>query len=159
MEGFWALFHEYGVMLAREYGLGGLFAASLLGSTIFFPFSAEVAITALAAAGVSKIAILLTATVGSILGSAVNYYLGYRGISLADRYVKKEDLAKASRIMNRYGWAGVFAALALPLPLPVDPLTVLCGAAKMSFREFVAVVAAGKALKYSLVLGALSLIF
>jgi membrane protein YqaA with SNARE-associated domain len=91
-----------------------------------------------------------------VLGATFNYMLGYGGESLINRYVKKKDLDKASGIMNKYGWAGLFAALVLPLP--GDPLTVLCGAAKMRLNEFILIVTAAKALKYYLLLEALTLV-
>lgn len=143
---------EYGAAAVREYGLLGIFLASAAGSTIFLPLSAELTFPLLVAANVNRLAILAAATLGALAGTLVNYWLGYRGVRLADKYLKKEDLEKARRIMNRYGWVGVMAALAVPLPLPIDPLTILCGMIRMDLKEFIAAVAIGKAIKYALVL-------
>ena len=78
-------------------------------------------------------------------------------MKLTGKYLKPENLEKAKKLMNKYGWAGLFIALILPLPLPVDPITVLCGMAKMNFKEFTIVVLSGKAVKAALVLGLISL--
>jgi len=145
--------------LVRHYGLPGLFISSFIGSTIFVPFSAEVGVLALAVAGVDKLAILTVATAGSVAGTLVNYYIGYKGIGFAGRYVKKEEISKAEHTMNRYGWLGLFGVLVIPMPLPVDPLTILCGAGKMDVRIFIATVAAAKAVKYAIVLGLVTLVF
>ncbi len=148
-----AFFQEYGAAAVREYGLIGIFLASAAGSTIFLPLSAELTFPILVAANVNRLAILVAATLGALAGTLVNYWLGYRGVKLADKHLKKDDLETARRIMNRYGWIGVMAALAVPLPLPIDPLTILCGITRMDLKEFVAAVAIGKAIKYALVLG------
>ena len=150
---------EWLVALVRDYGLPGLFASSFIGSTIFVPFSTEVAMSVLVVAGVSKVGILAVATLGSVCGTMVNYYIGYQGLRLAGRYVRERDIKRARDIMNRYGWLGVFGVLAVPVSLPVDPLTILCGASRMDFREFTAVVLAAKLVKYALVLGLLSMLY
>ena len=143
---------DYGAAAVREYGLIGIFLASAIGSTIFVPLSAELTFPILVAAQVNRLAILVAATVGALLGTLVNYWLGYRGVSIADKYLRKEDLEKAHKIMNRYGWVGVMVALAVPVPLPIDPLTILCGITRMDLKEFIAAVVVGKAIKYALVL-------
>jgi membrane protein YqaA with SNARE-associated domain len=145
--------------LVHNYGFAGLFFASLIGSTIFLPFSTEAAMLVLVASGANRLGVLLVATLGSVGGTLVNYYIGYAGIRFVDRCLKKEDTEKAHRMMNKYGWAGLFIVLATPIPFPVDPLTILCGAMRMDLKRFVAVVFLGKLIKYALVLGLLSLIF
>lgn len=138
-------------------GLPGLFLASLIGSTIFIPFSIEVTFPLFSASGLSKPSIWFFTTLGSYFGTVINYYVGVTGVKLTGKYLKPENLEKAKKLMNKYGWAGLFIALILPLPLPVDPITVLCGMAKMNFKEFTIVVLSGKAVKAALVLGLISL--
>jgi membrane protein YqaA with SNARE-associated domain len=158
LEFLWSISHKL-TFLVREYGLGGLLVSSFIGSTIFVPFSTELAIIALASAGVNKFAILVAATVGSVSGCLVNYYIGFAGMTAMQKYISKKDEETAHDLMNRYGWVGLLVALAIPVSLPVDPLTILCGSTKMHLGLFVLVVTLGKALKYALVLGLMSVLF
>ena len=137
--------------LVGTYGLAGLFAESFIVSTIFVPFNVEFAFPILLASGVQGIPILIVATLGSVAGTLVNYYIGLKGIKLAHRYIKDEKIEKATHMMNRYGWAGLLAVVTIPV-FPVDPITVLCGATKMNIKEFTAAVTIGKLLKYAIIL-------
>jgi membrane protein YqaA with SNARE-associated domain len=142
----------------HTYGLAGLFLASLLGSTIFIPFTVEITFPILVAAKVGKMQILFWATLGALCGTCINYEIGSKGIDHAKKYVKEKDILKAKKIMDKYGWIGLLTVMLLPLPLPVDPLTVLCGASKMDKKEFILAVAAGKAIKYAIILGLIKII-
>ncbi len=164
----WAnlLIQEYGEftvewlkLMVQQYGLLGLLFSSFLGSTIFLPLSVELTFPVLVRSGVHKIAIVWFAALGSLTGTFLNYVLGYMGIKYVYDHTRKEEVGRARRFMDRYGWAGVFVALAFPVPLPVDPITVLCGASKMNPLEFTAVVFTAKLLKYSLWLGIVSIVF
>jgi membrane protein YqaA with SNARE-associated domain len=147
---------DIGLYLVREHGLTGLFFLSFASATIFVPASAELAFPILVISGVNKLLILSVATTGSTLGAIVNYYIGYGGERLVDKYIKRKDLENAHRIMNRYGWVGLFGALALPVP--GDPFTVLCGLTKMDLKEFTAVSVAAKMIKYAVILELISII-
>jgi membrane protein YqaA with SNARE-associated domain len=153
------LAEEYGVGLVQQHGLVGLFIASAAGSTIFIPFSAELSFPILLSAGIGWLPIIVAATAGALAGTLVNYWVGLKGMHLVHKYVSEADMKKAHDLMNRYGWAGLYVALAFPVPLPTDPLTVLAGATRMRLSEFVAVVIAGKLTKYAAFLGLLGLFF
>ncbi len=146
------------IAFVREFGLVGLFITSAAGSTIFVPFSAELTFPVLLKVGVSRLWILVASVLGSYLGTIVNYVLGERSMHYALKCIKKTDLEKAHKLMDKYGWFGVLTLLAAPLPLPVDPVTILCGATKMNFKEFTAVVIVGKLIKYAIILEILSTI-
>lgn len=140
---------------AQQYGLFGLFATSALGSTIFLPFSVELVLVSLAAAGLNPVLLVLTASAGSLIGSSVNYYLGILGARFLERRSKKEEIKKAEKLADKYGWFGLFVLLSLPIPLPVDALTILAGISKMDLRLFLPVIFFSKAIKYSIVVGLL----
>ncbi|VVB51752.1 SNARE associated Golgi protein [uncultured archaeon] len=144
--------------LVRHFGLPGLFFSSLLISTIFVPFNVEFLFPILLKAGIGRFPIIVAATVGSLCGTLINYYIGYKGVGLLNKHVKKKDLDKASHIMNEYGWIGLLAVTVAPI-LSVDPLTIICGATRMNIWEFILVVAVGKFLKYAIVLGLIELLF
>ncbi len=142
--------------LVVDYGLVGLFAVSAMGATIIIPFSAELAFPILLSAGVAKMPILMAATLGAYLGTAFNYWLGHKGGEIALKKMKKEDLEKAKRFMDHYGLFGVMVVMIIPLPLPVDPITILCGVAKMNFLSFSVATFLGKGIKYGILLWLLS---
>ncbi len=148
---------------AQQYGLFGLFAASAIGSTIFVPFSAELVFVPLSAAGLNPILLVLAAATGSLAGSFFNYVLGYYGTGWFEkRFMKKksqkEEIKKAEELADKYGWLGLFALLSLPIPLPVDALTILAGAGKMDLKIFLPVIFFSKIIKYSIVVGLLRFI-
>jgi len=136
--------------VVASYGLIGLFISSLLVSTIFIPFSVELLLPPLLVAGVNPYYVLAVSVLGSTVGVWINYLVGYFGIHVAHKYVKEEDIHKAKKVMDKYGWLGVFFALGFPLPIPTDPLTVLCGMSEMNPIEFTFAVLLGKLLKYSI---------
>lgn len=59
-----------------EYGYVGLFVAAFLAATIL-PLSSEVALSALLVSGLSPMMLIITATIGNVLGALTNYALGY----------------------------------------------------------------------------------
>ncbi|MBU3957963.1 MAG: DedA family protein, partial [Nanoarchaeota archaeon] len=78
--------------LAQQYGFAGLFAVSASGSTIFVPFSVEIALVPLAAAGLNPVMLVLVAAAGSLLGSSFNYALGFYGAGWFEkRFMKKKN--------------------------------------------------------------------
>jgi len=139
-----------------QYGLFGLFLGSFLSSTIFLPLPAEPLI-ATAALYFDLYLVVFVATIGSTLGTCVNYGIGFLGEKAVEKRIGKEKILKAQNFMNRYGWPGLLFIIAIPIPgLPVDPITIIPGLAKMRFKEFLVVVFAGKLIKYALFVGLFS---
>jgi membrane protein YqaA with SNARE-associated domain len=137
--------------LIDRYGLVGLFLAALVGSTVFLFFSVESLFFFLLESGIEPISIIGVAAVGSLIGTWINYVLGFVGSGFIEQKFDHHGMEKARRIMDRYGWIGLFVVIAMPLPipLPVDPITVIPGIARMNFIEFTMVVLAGKIVKYA----------
>ena len=134
-----------------EYGYLGLFLSSFIGSTIFVPFTVEVFMAALLGAGLNAIYLIFIASLGSTLGSCLNYFLGWLGIKYYRKKVKKaeKENSRLEEIVNRYGVLGLFVILALPLPLPVDIFTLAAGISRMNFKYFVVAVFFGKLVRYA----------
>ena len=131
-----------------------LFVSAFLAATVL-PVTSEAVLAGLVAAGQGDPMLLLgVATVGNTLGSAVNWLLG-RGIdALRDRGGfpgSRERYDQASRTFRRFGaWTLLFAWL----PLVGDAFTLVAGAARMHFGLFLALVALGKAARYTAVVAA-----
>jgi membrane protein YqaA with SNARE-associated domain len=137
-----------------EYG--ALFAAAFLSATIF-PFQSEaVLFVMLGAEHYPSWLLILVASVGNILGSIVNWFLGRFFAHFENRRwfpVKRKQMAKAEGWYHRYGrWTLLLSWL----PIVGDPLTIVAGLMREPLRVFVPLVALAKTGRY-LAVGALSL--
>jgi len=142
--------------LIQQWGIFGLLPASLIGSTIFVPFAIEFFFPALLASGADPNLIVITAAVGSTLGTFVNYWLGYAGSRYIKKRVDDQRMERAKRLMDRYGWFGLLLVITIPLPLPVDGVTIIPGITRMNFPRFSLVIFFGKILKYAFFVGLLN---
>lgn len=148
------MLHEFISVLgdiAVRYGLAGLFLSSFFGSTIFVPFSVEAILPLLIKVHVNVFLVIVTASFGALMGTWVNYWLGYYASGYIRQKLGDKNLDKADQVIKKYGWPGLFLIIfmPLPLPIPVDPLTVIPGIARMDFFKFSSVVLLAKLAKYS----------
>jgi len=130
-----------------QYGLIGLFLAAFLAATIL-PFSSEALLLVLVHQRGDWLLPVLAASAGNILGSVVNYGLGYKGSRLLlHKWLRLKDrtIEQAERSFNRYG---VYSLLFAWLPVVGDPLTVAAGLFKTRFSLFLLLVSIGKAGRY-----------
>jgi membrane protein YqaA with SNARE-associated domain len=132
-------------------GLAGLFLSAFLSATLL-PGSSEVALVALLSLGKSDPVWLVTvATVGNVLGSAVNWVLGRFFAHFSERRwfpIDARAYERAARWYNKFGlWSLLFAWL----PVIGDPLTAVAGALRVPFGRFVVLVTLGKAARYAFI--------
>lgn len=130
-----------------EYGYVGLFIGAFLAATVI-PFSSDVMLVALLAAGGDAFIAVTVATLGNWLGGLTSYYLGYIGKwEWLEKYfkVKEETLVKQKARVDRYG-----AALALMSWLPVigDVLAIALGFYKTSFKSTAIYMLIGKGARF-----------
>lgn len=130
-----------------DWGLWGMFASAFLAATIL-PVSSEVVLGILLVNGVSPPEVIGAATAGNVLGSAVNYGLGWAGIS----YLLPRILPISAREMEpaliRFQKYGVPCLLFAWVPVIGDPLTLAAGILKINFRIFLVLVFLGKLGRY-----------
>ena len=134
-------------------GLIGLFSAAFLAATLF-PAQSEVILAAMVLGGShSLIALLIVASVGNVLGSCVNWWLGLQ----IDRFrgrrwfpVSENALEKARVTFARWGWPSLLLSWA---PIIGDPLTLVAGLMKEPLWRFLLVVAVAKTARYAMVIG------
>lgn len=150
---------EFIIGFVVRYELLGLFLASLIGSTIFVPFTTEILFPIVIKSGFDIYHIVFVATLGATFGTWINYGLGFLGSRVIEKRVDHKRIEDAKRFMNRYGWAGLLFILAIPFPLPVDPITIVPGISRMNFIEFSIVVFIGKAIKFSIFVGIIDSLF
>lgn len=130
-----------------ELGYFGMFVASFLAATIL-PLSSEVVLTALLLNGLSPVALVSVATTGNVLGSIVNYALGFWiSIEVVKRWLKisEEEFIRAEQRFTKYGLASLLLAW---MPIIGDPITVVAGILRVRFLWFVLLVTAGKLARY-----------
>ena len=135
-------------MLGQFGAYSGLFIAAFLAATIL-PAQSEAGLAALILASPASVTLLVaTASLGNILGSVVNWYLG-RGIK---RFTGKpwfpataEQLSRATIWYHRYGrWSLLLSWV----PFIGDPLTVVAGIMREPLLRFLLIVGLAKTGRY-----------
>ena len=126
----------------------GLFMSALVAATILPMQSEAVLVSLLASSAYSPMVLIGVATVGNVLGSVINWYLGRFLMQFRDRRwfpASQSQLDKAQRWYHRYGrWS----LLGSWLPLVGDPLTVVAGVLKEPLLPFLILVTIAKGARY-----------
>ena len=128
-------------------GLPGLFLSAFLAATVL-PLSSELVLGVLLANGCDPAACLSIATCGNVLGSVVNYMMGFWGSRFLVKKIlpiKEEDFTRARERLKRYGTVSLLFAW---VPVIGDPLTLAAGVLKTNFILFLILVTTGKGLRY-----------
>ena len=125
-----------------------LFFSSLLAATIF-PAQSEAILVAINLSGnFSSIILLLIATSGNVLGSLINWLLGYYIIKFKDKKwfpVGKNDIDKYSEQYQKWGYWSLLLAW---VPIIGDPITVIAGIFRTNIWLFLALVTISKFSRY-----------
>ncbi|MET3649058.1 YqaA family protein [Phyllobacterium ifriqiyense] len=127
---------------------GGLFFAAFVAATVL-PMQSEALLAGLLISDAySTILLLVIASVGNILGSAVNWLLG-RG---AERFRDRSWFPASSKALQRaekwYRSYGRWTLLLSWMPIGGDALTVVAGILREPFWSFLALVAIAKIGRY-----------
>ena len=133
-----------------------LFAISFLAATIL-PFSSELTLAGLVAtSNYDNLLLLIIASFGNVLGSVVNWILGFYSRNLSTKRwfpFKDEQIEKSSKWFNRFGrWSLLFTWV----PIIGDPLTLVAGLLRVKFVEFLILVTIGKVSRYLVIFYLLS---
>lgn len=126
----------------------GLFATAFIAATIF-PMQSEALLTGLLIkTSYSPVLLILVASVGNILGSCVNWWLGRSIERFKDKRwfpAKPQDLERAQRHYQRWGrWSLLLSWV----PFLGDPITVMAGVMKEKLLVFVFLVSIAKTGRY-----------
>ena len=125
-----------------------LFISSFLSSTIL-PGHSEITLTTLILLEkYSQLLLIFFASFGNILGSVINWYLGFYIIKFVNKSwfpFKKKQLDKASLWYLKYGkWSLFFSWV----PIIGDPLTIVAGIFRVPLVIFITIVSISKVLRY-----------
>ena len=128
-----------------------LFAISFLAATIL-PFSSELTLAGLiATSNYDSLLLLIAASIGNILGSVINWILGFYSRNLTTKKwfpFKETQIERSSQWFRKFGkWALLFAWV----PIIGDPLTLVAGLLRVRFLDFIILVAIGKVSRYFIV--------
>ena len=128
-----------------------LFTISFLAATIL-PFSSELTLAGLiATSNYDNLFLLIVASFGNVLGSVVNWVLGFYSRNLTTKKwfpFKNKQIKNSSRWFSKFGkWSLLFAWV----PVIGDPLTLAAGLLRVKFIEFVTLVTIGKFSRYFII--------
>ena len=129
-----------------------LFVISFLAATIL-PFSSELTLAGLiVTSNYDNLLLLIVASFGNVLGSVVNWALGFYSRNLSSKKwfpFKETQIEKSSKWFRKFGkWSLLFAWV----PFVGDPLTLVAGLLRVRFLDFIILVAIGKVSRYLIVL-------
>ena len=133
-----------------ELGYVGLFLAAFLAATLL-PVSSELVLGFLLLNDFNPVISVGIATFGNVLGSFVNYALGYWGSLFLVRRVSRISEDAFYRAKQRFKKFGVFSLFFAWVPVIGDPLTVVAGVLKINIPTFFVLVTSGKLLRYILI--------
>ena len=122
------------------------------------PAYSELVLVGLVSAGYDPFALWLWASAGNTLGSAVNWLLGRYLLHFQDRKwfpFKTSSLGASQRWFQKYG---VWSLLLAWMPVGGDALTFIAGIMRVRFSVFITLTAIGKATRYAILLGLMSII-
>lgn len=140
-----------------DYGYWGMFLSAILAGSVV-PFSSEVVMLGLLAAGLEKWPLIIWATLGNVLGAILTYYMGRLGrIDWIEKYfhVKKEKLEKTQRwLKGRGAWVAFWGFI----PVFGNVLLIALGLMRSNIPITFSSMTAGKFLRYVLLAYGISLV-
>lgn len=146
------------IELLIDWGYWGMLIAAFLAGS-FFPFSSEVVMVALNAAGLDPWQLVIYGTIGNVAGGMLNYGLGRMGkLKWIEKYlhVSRESMARAERFMAGHGaWMGFFAFL----PILGSAITIVLGFTRANVPISISSITIGKFLRYLILMYSVTQLF
>jgi membrane protein YqaA with SNARE-associated domain len=136
-------------------GYLGMFLSAFLAATIL-PFSSEIVLSALYGSGLNGAILLVVASIGNVLGSLVNYLLGYafgKDIATQKLNISEATFNRASSVFTRWGKWSLFLCW---VPIIGDPITLVAGVLRSPLWFFMLAVTLSKTGRYAALLYVLS---
>ncbi|CAG69751.1 conserved hypothetical protein; putative membrane protein [Acinetobacter baylyi ADP1] len=122
---------------------------SAFGAATLLPLQSEaVLFSLLALKQQSALFLLLVATIGNVLGSCVNWWLGIKIEQFKHKKwfpVSERHMQSAQKIYHQYGF---YSLLLSWVPIIGDPITLIAGVLKENFYRFILMVTLAKAGRY-----------
>ncbi len=134
------------------FGAGGLFAIALLDSVFVpLPGGVDAVMILLSTANPPRMPLYAAgATVGSVIGCLILYYISRRaGKSALARFSPKKQ-ARVRELIERYDVLAVLVASLMPPPFPLKLFVASAGVFRFSVLRFAVAIALGRAFRYLL---------
>lgn len=156
---FWLALNPQWVLRFGSWGYVGAFVISLIASaTIILPAPGIAVVIAMGTA-LDPVLLGIVAGIGSAIGELSGYLAGASGRALIPSH-QRTQFERLQRLTGRYGAALLFVLSAIPFPL-FDFAGIIAGMIKIRIPVFLVAVAAGKSIKYiiMIILGAAPLLY
>ena len=125
-----------------------LFFSALIAATVF-PAQSEMVLVYLVQQAAHPVwALVVVASIGNVLGSVINYALGYSVHRFKDRRWFPASPEQMDRAQAFYAKWGRYSLLASWVPIIGDPITVVAGVLRDRFLVFLILVAIAKSGRY-----------
>jgi membrane protein YqaA with SNARE-associated domain len=136
--------------LVMAFGGGGLFVVTFFDSSVLsFPFFPDAVMIELSIANPVRMPYYAAmASVGSLLGSIVLYFLAKKG---GEAFFHKHAGGKAEKIkewVDNNGFLSAFLPAVLPPPFPFKPFVLAEGVFQVPARTFILAILLGRGLRY-----------
>lgn len=122
---------------------------SAFGAATLLPLQSEAVLMTLLVQGLfNPFYLILVATIGNVLGSCVNWWLGLKIEHFKDKKwfpVSEQRLLQAQQIYHKYGF---YSLLLSWTPVIGDPITLIAGLMKENFWRFLLIVTIAKGGRY-----------
>ncbi|AWL29908.1 DedA family protein [Acinetobacter defluvii] len=122
---------------------------SAFGAATLLPLQSEaVLVGLLTQEKYSVFRLILIASLGNVLGSCINWYLGLRIEQFKNRQwfpVSEVNMLKAEKTYQKYGFWSLFLSW---MPIIGDPITLIAGLLKEKFWRFLLIVTLAKTGRY-----------
>jgi membrane protein YqaA with SNARE-associated domain len=138
-------------VIALAMGAPGLFAIAFLDSSFLsLPEIADLMVIYMVTHHKARMLLYAaSATLGSIGGCLVMYYLGKKGgDALVSKRFTTQNIERAKAAFQRHGVMTVLIPSLLPPPAPFKIFVLLAGVAHIDVRKFVLAIALGRGARY-----------
>ncbi|MDQ3258459.1 MAG: VTT domain-containing protein, partial [Acidobacteriota bacterium] len=132
------------------FGPFGIFAIALLDSALIpLPGGPDAVMLLLSAARPAWMPLYaMVATLGSVVGCVILYYISRRAGRRALERFSAEKQARVKQLVDRYDVLSVLVASVLPPPFPFKLFVITAGVFRLSVWRFAAAVAVGRAFRF-----------
>ncbi|MGO1001997.1 YqaA family protein [Lysobacter sp. CA196] len=125
----------------------GLFLTAFVAATLL-PAQSETVLAGMVVSGYTPWRLVLVASVGNVLGSTVNWWLGREAVRFSHHRFFPVKPAALARARAWYGRFGRWTLLLSWLPIVGDPLTLAAGVMRERLRVFLPMVSVAKTARY-----------
>jgi membrane protein YqaA with SNARE-associated domain len=134
------------------FGAAGLFAIALLDSALIpLPGGPDAVMLLLSTQSPARMPFYaLGATLGSVIGCLILYYISQRAGRRALDKFSTEKRARVKELVDRYDVLSVLVASVLPPPFPFKLFVITAGVFRLSVLRFAIAVAVGRAFRFFL---------